>query len=534
MRILIVDDEVIIRNGLSTVINWEELGFELLRPAASAEEALSRLDAEQPHIVLTDIRMTGKSGLDLASEARSRLPETEIIILTGYDEFAYAQQALREGVSDYLLKTSRPEEIIRAAIKAKQRILGRWESRKQDHLKLAAFRDALLEKLLAEGGPAEPDEAALAQVPRLLPKLCPAAGGAAAYRALIVAASGWSDASLLLFAVENTLSELLPGETLLRKDHVLAVLASDAASPEADDLEKARLELGRVARKLKCELFAAAGSRADELRGLPRSYGEARHAFGFRWMAGDRALIAYDEVKARRGGKTVCSQEEEARLVSVLKGGSVIELRRWADEAVEAQLADPEATPASLRAYMGSIVLSGRRWLERVSQSLGGGESLQPPEETPVWEADPSEPPGEALFQSLRAFLDLYREAVSGERVSYVKRAIAYIRDHLDSNLTLQQVAKQVHLNPNHFSEVFKRETGLTYIDFVTRERMRRAMEILDESPAKISEVASRVGYEDVKYFGQLFKKATGKTPSEYRAGRGDIGDGDVGEGDAE
>ncbi|MCC3375172.1 helix-turn-helix transcriptional regulator [Cohnella sp. REN36] len=87
----------------------------------------------------------------------------------------------------------------------------------------------------------------------------------------------------------------------------------------------------------------------------------------------------------------------------------------------------------------------------------------------------------------------------------------------MDRNLTLQQVAGHVHLHPSHFSEVFKRETGLTYIDFVTRERMRRAMALLDRSPAKIGEIAGNVGYEDVKYFTQLFKKHTGQTPTEYR-----------------
>ena len=127
MRVLIVDDEVIIRKGLSTVIDWEENGFLLLEPAESGEEGLEITQSKKPHIILTDIRMNGMSGLEMAKEVKQLYPETEIIVLSGYDEFAYAQEAMRQGVSEYLLKTSGPDIIMKAAIRAKQRILQREE-----------------------------------------------------------------------------------------------------------------------------------------------------------------------------------------------------------------------------------------------------------------------------------------------------------------------------------------------------------------------------------------------------------------------
>ncbi|WP_277713283.1 response regulator [Paenibacillus mucilaginosus] len=151
MRLMIVDDEDIIRRGLSTVIDWTEIGLTLLPPAASADEALERIPEEKPHVLFTDIRMPGMDGIELAGRVRELLPGTETVILTGYDDFGYAREALREGVSDYLLKTSRPEEIIRAAAKAKQRVLERWEARRQESLQTAALRHQLIERLLAQG-----------------------------------------------------------------------------------------------------------------------------------------------------------------------------------------------------------------------------------------------------------------------------------------------------------------------------------------------------------------------------------------------
>src|SRR5690554_6408983 len=151
MRIMIVDDEVIIRTGLAKVINWQELGLELLTPAASAEEVLERIHTERLDILLTDIRMTGKTGLELAEEARVILPNLEIIVLSGYDDFIYMQNAIRQNVSDYLLKTSKPDEIIRTVLKVKQRIEQKWAIQSKDHNKDLAEQHRIFERWVIHG-----------------------------------------------------------------------------------------------------------------------------------------------------------------------------------------------------------------------------------------------------------------------------------------------------------------------------------------------------------------------------------------------
>ncbi|WP_441295390.1 response regulator, partial [Paenibacillus sp. HGF5] len=167
---MIVDDEVIIRNGLSTVINWADNGFTVLTPAASAEEALQRIPVEMPEIIFTDIRMTGLSGLDMAHQVKQQHPEIEIIVISGYDEFAYAQQAMREGVSDYLLKTSRPGEIIEAAVQARERLLQRRLTQAKGKAQEMVVNRGFLRRLLASGTPL--DEHAEAELCERYPELC--------------------------------------------------------------------------------------------------------------------------------------------------------------------------------------------------------------------------------------------------------------------------------------------------------------------------------------------------------------------------
>ncbi|GGG81617.1 helix-turn-helix domain-containing protein [Paenibacillus radicis (ex Gao et al. 2016)] len=512
MKLLIVDDEVIIRTGLSTVIKWEELGYELLRPAASAEEAMERIALERPEIILTDIRMTGRDGLELAGEARRLLPDSEVLILTGYDQFSYAQQAIRQGVSDYLLKTSRPDEIIRAVNGAKQRVLGRLHTLKPDQL-----RDSLLEKLVS--GP-EPDERQLEQAGKLLPGL--KLGAASPLQAVTVTASGWGgaaeDGRLLLFAVHNMMRELVEGEALIRDNVLLVVLRRDGLLGDEGGLKRFDSDLLRIERRLKCKLFAGAGSIVADWSGLPLSNKESAIALGFQEFAREVRLLCYANVIERKGGRTVCTIEEEQMLTTLLKEGDPASLQRWVEATTEALLADPDATPQSMQAFVNSVLISAHRWIERVLASFGEGSGTLAHLPRISEQAAISDSQRLQMLAPLNHLMHVYAEAVGNAGIPYINRSIAYIHDHLDKELTLQQVAKNVHLNPNHFSEVFKRETGHTYIEFVTIARIERAKALLGDSPIKVSDVASRVGYADMKYFSQLFKRYTGLTPSEYRA----------------
>ncbi|WP_282940274.1 response regulator [Paenibacillus sp. RC67] len=465
MRILIVDDEVIIRTGLCTVIDWKELGMELLPPASSAEEALARIPEEKPHILLTDIRMSGMDGIELAHKVRAMLPDTEVVILTGYDDFTYAQQALREGVTDYLLKTSRPEEIIKAALKAKQRILEKWEALKQENVQTAALRSQLLERLITQGLEQESVHE------QLLVWFCKnglqqAQKETAPMQVMLVSALGWGDkplARLLLGAAENILFELLPTVTLLKKDRLVLVLPAASGMADREMLERALL---RVEQTLKCTVYAAVGCSVNDYGELKMSYLEAEHVFTFRGLVGERGLYTIEEVKDRKGGRTVCSQKEEAELSAILMSNNPTELRHWVNQKVRSQMENDTVTAVSLQAFLQSILLSGHRWLERACTGTGDNSGTQdhgrsqPASHIFTWES-PGQPE-EDVFRLLSGMMSAYHESLAESKFSYIQKSIAYIKANLDQNLSLQQVAQFVHLNPNHFSEVFKRRPDLT------------------------------------------------------------------------
>jgi two-component system response regulator YesN len=270
-----------------------------------------------------------------------------------------------------------------------------------------------------------------------------------------------------------------------------------------------------IEKQLKCAMFTAIGSTVQQVTELQASYDDALFTFSFKDLPRTASILTYEAIQARTGGRTVCAISEERELAELLHRGDVGALRYWIKQIIQREWSDPEVTPSSMKDFLNSVVLSGHRWLERV---VGAAEYERIVSTRLTNEPfDLSASLEDQMHQRLQSFSVNYHGAASGTPESSIQRARVYIRENLHKNLSLKDVADWVHWNPNHFSEMFKRETGITYIEFVKRERIEKAIHILQETPAKVSEVAHEVGYEDVKYFSQLFKKYTGKTPSEFR-----------------
>ncbi|MGR7946821.1 MULTISPECIES: response regulator transcription factor [unclassified Paenibacillus] len=512
MKLLIIDDETIIREGLSTVIKWEENGFTLLKPAASAEEALMRIPLEQPDIILTDIRMTGKTGLEMAREVKRDFPGTEIVILSGYEEFAYAQQAMREGISDYLLKTSRPGDIMAAAVRAQGRIMEKRAAKREGEAHQTAFRSKRLERLLRGDQPASEGEAE--ELLYYYPELRTASDLESLELWLIT-----SEAQLP--SVAEAGAELEETGRMLRERLNSAILDWEGGwlvlfrAGQQGASRLVRTAVDGAERATGAKLFAASGLPARNVLGLRESLRTAGLASAYRFLAGDSGLIRYEDISHRQGMRTVCSQEEEEALTSVLRSGSAERLHDWMQRTLAAIKSNPEATPGSMKSYLHSYMIASYRWLERAAASVGqSAQKLRQLEELDT--AFLIIKPEEVMEGILSAIIRQY-ERLSGGRNSAIEQTIAYIREHLDQSLTLAQVAANVHMNPNYFSELFKKETGKNYIEFVTEARIEWAIRLLRETPAKVSEVAKRVGYEDIKHFNRLFKRYTGETPSYFR-----------------
>ncbi|WP_143762603.1 MULTISPECIES: helix-turn-helix domain-containing protein [unclassified Cohnella] len=403
IKLMIVEDEWLVREGLKSTIPWEELQCEIVAEADSGGAALPLLEKTRPDVILTDIRMPGMDGLEMAQQAVRMLPEVEIVFLTGFDEFAYAQRALKIGSADYVLKPTNPDELMqvirRVGDKVRKRRAGNHVERL---LSQTRFRDSgtivaskLFYDLLMDS--AGDKERELFQ--ELLGEQALALG---AYRVAIVEldrrARG-AEEKKRLAAVEDRLYET--EFTFARVLDKLAVLLGEGAPQEEWTA-------------LAAELGSSLGSRD----GLLTAWSEPRRSL-------DELSSAYEEAERRLAAHTGIAPSPATRLTELPN-------------------------------------------IERLKSEL--------------------------------------------------RETIRYIEEHYQEDISLQEIAASIPMSESNFSRLFKKQTGVSFVEYLTQLRMEKAKELLLRPDEKVYEIALAVGYQDSRYFSQIFRKYTGDTPSEYRS----------------
>lgn len=496
MKVMIVDDEIIIREGLRRLIPWQEHGFELLETASSAEEAIERIPHEKPEIVLTDIRMKGKTGLDLAAYIQGEGYPTEVIVLTGFGEFSYAQEALRQGVCDYLLKTSDPEDIVKSLQKAKARIEDSQEHRKWKQGTREREITSLVCKCLVE----KVDKADLQKLEYLLPEM-----KNPPYQLLLLDET-WNPSQLA--EAEKLWNTYLPGKWVVFHDQIVIIVQRDSQLADNYLLHMAIKKI--LAAK---QLFV--GSIITSVFEWHVSYKELVELLLYKCLLPTTTMISIKDVHIRKGiPHAALLPVEEVQLLTHIKRGDPNVLKVWLQNLINQLFHHPQATPESIHLFIQTLYVSTVRFVNQIAASVGKApRNYQALPTHSEWFPSPEE----LLFPLFLQIMHDYRELSGSTQTNYVQNVIHYIEQHLGDSLTLQKIANQVHLHPNYLSDLLKKETGKSYVELLTELRMKKAVTLLTHSSAKVKDLAKIVGYSDWKYFITLFKKYTGMTPSQYR-----------------
>ncbi|MGF9913490.1 response regulator [Paenibacillus ehimensis] len=541
-KLMLVEDEEDVREGILREIDWARHGFEVIETAENGQEAAELFEREVPDVVVTDIRMPFMDGLQLAAWIRQRYEATKIVILTGFDEFEYAQKAVKLHIDEYVLKPYSAQELIDVLAKIKRRIDEEAAEKEnvqtlQEHYRrsLPVLREVFLASLVARKLPRREIEekcrsynlelAADAYVVSVISMDTDGSEDSDGAAAASLKAS--KDTGLKRFAVLNVAEEIVEkhrlGRVFLHNDY-LVLLTVDVQAPEggATVLKKTLTALEEIRQSiekyLKFTVTIGVGTVCGELTDVSYSYKDAVLALDYRGILGNNRIICIDDVETRFVEKLRFDELKEHALIRCLKVGTPQEIQ----ETVDGLFQGIGETQVSFKDYQIYLMEMLTAILKAAKDANVDLDAVLGTDFVPFAELHKFTSLQEAKNRILGLCTAIMNSIASQRQYTYkslVEQAIDFTKSHYhETDISIQKVCGHLHISAGYFSSIFKKEAKMTFVNYLMHIRMEAAKELLRTTDLKAFEIAERVGYAEPNYFSFSFRKHVGVSPKEYRS----------------
>jgi two-component system, response regulator YesN len=520
-KVFLVDDEYRIKERIMSIESWENSPFNFCGEASDGEMALCLISELKPDIVIADIEMPFMNGLELAGILKSSMPWIKVVFLSGHDEFEYAKEAVKLGVSDYLLKPVRIEELRLVLNKMAEAI----EQDKKNSLEIANLKmnlesaeklkkDTLFEQLLSGFFDAKEllDQFKSYDVDIL----------AKNYMVMDVKIHSHSrdplengEATIHYPLVKNiAVNHLDKVENLLWYykicDRMIILLRGDNGFELKEQAFSIASSIKYDVNTIEGhETTIGIGSVVTRLKQVALSFLSANKA---RTFLGDLYL-----------GQILFIDDVENQMFEHTKDSEGMQLSRIGLDEIDAyidQNAHLEDNNSGLMQYYNVISIFFE-CVDQVTKSGGDARVILPSinEKEIIYMFATDKTVLHTLLYTCIEKMIQFKDAQGNNKYNdIIRNAKEYIQKHFnESRISLNEVAKEVNLSPNHFSMIFSNETNHTFIEYLTRTRLQKAKELLCETEMRLADIAYEVGYNEPQYFSYMFKKNYGLSPKEYR-----------------
>lgn len=529
-RIMLVDDEEEVRKAIIRKMDWEQLGFEVVGDAENGEDALEKLEQFEPDVIITDIRMPYMDGLTLTARIREKYPSMKILIFSGFDDFEYAKQAIKLNVTEYILKPVNGQELavilkrIRESLDEEIEQRRNINSLRESYLgSLPMLREIFLNNLVR----------GITDVAAVVPKM-------REYGIDILDARKWLAAVIHVEKVERIETqelsmhqELIPIsvrellEDCLKPycrfvifnsiEEITVIAAIDEHNTQTGLINLFNDICKESRRMLEVTITVGVGHSCDTLQEIGSSYQTAVDALGYGAIVGKGKTIYINDVEPVSRGKLQFSTKDEEELTAAIKFGSGDMIENVL-QRLSACMDDAKVHARQYQVYMLSIVNCLIRLMQQYDLDVDDMFDSKAQYEDVVAGICRRE----EFADRIVPIACRMNEAMNRERDNTTRRVIQeakeYIREHYsDPELSVETLCRHLHMSPAYFSTVFKRETGQTYINYLTEVRLKKAVELLNETDDKTYMIAQKVGYQEQNYFSYVFKKRYGVSPTKYR-----------------
>lgn len=536
-KILMADDEAEIRDGMIQKLDWNVLGFEVAASAENGVEALELLEQAKPDVIMTDIKMPFMDGLEFIEKAVEILPTVKIIVFSGFDDFEYAQKAIRLNVEEYLLKPISSAQMTESLINLKKKMDKELEERSDiDRLRKSylesypVMREQLISGILERTVPQQQILQKARQYQVDSEKGYRAVVLVAVDREPIVEVKGQISAftgkeELVPIAIRQIMEAVLgrfhKADCLLHGDFVIGVVQLNYESQISILINEVN-EICREGRKVTgMEIAAGIGGVVENLEEISYSYREAGNAVEYSMLKGrsegGRCVYIKDVEPEDLSGRLQFSETEERAFLTAIKAGNVEKIRKLTS-GFFSKLEQSKLPYHRYQAHIFELFTLAMRLSNAYQLDLKGAFGGEANYISTLFGLHSL---GQIEEWFMRGFLKLggmiQKERMdSGKSLTF--RAKAFVEEHFpDASLSVERLCEELHVSPAYFSTVFKKETGKSFVSYLTEVRLNEAVRLLDTTSDKTYVIAAKAGYAEPNYFSYVFKKKYGVAPSRYR-----------------
>ena len=536
IKVFLVEDEMVIRRGIKNSIDWEKEGYIFCGEASDGELAYPMIIKEKPDILITDIRMPFMDGLELCKLVKKELPNIKILILSGYDEFDYAKEAIRLGVTEYLLKPISSGKLLEALNGVSESI--RREKEDKD----------LVRKYMEEMQENTEHEKQKFFEQMIAGNLSMADALETGKKYEMNLSAGMYNLLLFRFTLgeENRKSGELLGEAEYaieklteRLEYVFEfqrgvegwafLLMADNEEQMSERVKELSKDLEEIMKNYSTiAYFGGIGQPVARLRELEESFREAERALAARFTMELNRIISVEDIRMAQNVDTLDDIEitifgeiEKTRtmLEKFLNNGAEDEIDEFVDVYIN-ELPEENLKSVLMRQY---IIMDAYIVMMSFCEKIEGIEGEMQAQSEELKNSMKTIQTLEEIKNYIRMLLKKIigvRDTISGRRYSdIIEIAKDQIRKtYMSDEISLNTIAAEVGMSPSYFSSIFSKEMGKTFVEYLTEIRMDRAKELLMCSSMKTSEIGYEVGYKDPHYFSYIFKKTQNCTPKEFRA----------------
>ncbi|MEG1002707.1 response regulator transcription factor [Clostridium sp.] len=499
-KVMLIDDEKLITQGLMHLIEWEKFNLEVVEVAENGEEALEKFKRNQVDIVITDINMPKMTGLEFIKEVKSINENVQFVILSGYDEFSYAKKAMEYGVKNYILKPINEDEL-EEALKNLVDIINIEKKKRYKDLdknrKLIDFINGKIEK------------SEIYKMKHLMNLKFDEEGYTVSN--IAITKKQYEDGH---YNIDDIIEKNTKGsfEILYKFDGQVTLINSWRETDSKEDIYNYYNCIKNILiSELEADVFIAIGDKVNSVDNLKDSYAVANSLKKYILTEGTNKCISKDSIEDKKENKINFTEKiDELNKIIIEKDSEK------SKKYLESLFNDEELTPKNIYDLSIKIILLIDKLLEEFNLEQKYGRDSLSNTIVELCNKSTRETVKEYIIKDIEELINI----MSNTSVKYspvVQQIVNNVNDKYYEELSLKTLAQQYNINSSYLGQIFTKEVGVSFSEYLNKTKNMKAKDLILETNMKINDIAKEVGYTDTSYFYRKFKKYYGVCPSTLR-----------------